>query len=140
MTVTSDDLELYMGSDAIDSSRADFLIDQATLLCESVVTPLPDAASVVILSVAARAYSNPQGVTAESVGPYNVQRPWAGIYLTKAERAALRRVAGSGGAFTVDPTASDAGPRNLWAQVPLAPADVSAQYPAVLGDWDQPTP
>jgi len=137
MTVTSEDLELYMGSDAIDSFRADFLIDQAILLCESVVTPLPDAASVVILSVAARAYSNPQGVTAESIGPYNVQRPWAGIYLTKAERAALRRVAGSGGAFTVDPTPATAGPNNAWAQVPLAPVDIETQYP-FLGDWDQP--
>jgi len=139
MTVTASDLELYMGSDTINSSRADLLIAQATLLCESVVTPLPAAADVVIISAAARAYSNPQGVTAESVGPYNVQRPWAGIYLTKAERAALRRMAGSGGAFSVDPTPAKAGPGNAWAQVPLSPLDIETQYP-FFGDWDQPTP
>lgn len=129
ISLTEDDLALYMGVQTIDSDRAEFLIAQAILLCESVVTPLPDAASVVVLSAAARAYSNPQGITQEALGPYSVNRPWAGIYLTKAERSALRRLGGSGGAFVIDPTPATAGVNNQWAQVALTPADVYGTPP-----------
>lgn len=100
-TPDSDALFLLLGSTG-DSDRGDFLIAQAETLGESVVSPLPAGAETVVLSAAARAYANPQGVTAEALGPYSVSRPMAGVYLTKAERATLRRMAGGGSAFSVD--------------------------------------
>src|SRR5690606_25390642 len=57
---------------------------------------------------------NPQAVSSESVGPYSVQRPQAGLYMTKAETAALKRLGGRGGAFTVDPTPEEATPAPTW--------------------------
>lgn len=94
------DLSTYLGS-AVDVGRAVLLLRLAQDLAEAVVTPLPAEAAAVVLSAAARGYANAQGVTAETVGPYSVQRPAAGVYLTKGERSALRRLAGGGGAFSV---------------------------------------
>ncbi|MFC4512220.1 hypothetical protein [Streptomyces ehimensis] len=62
-----------------------------------------------MLSVAARAYANPQGIVAETVGPYSVQRPQAGLYMTRDERRSLKLMAGRGGAFTINPTPPGAG-------------------------------
>ncbi|MEU5190121.1 hypothetical protein AB0G83_23700 [Streptomyces klenkii] len=69
------------------------------------VEPLPPGASAVVLSTAARSYANPQGIQAETVGPYSVHRPTgqAGLYLTRDERRSLRLMAGRGGAFSIDP-------------------------------------
>lgn len=114
MTVTADDLRLYLGLESIDDARAELMIAQATALAESIVTPLPAAASAVVLAAAGRAYANPQGVTSETVGPYSVQRPQAGLFLTRDERRTLQRLAGRGGAFTVDPTPADADPDATW--------------------------
>ena len=114
MALTAVDLALYLGVDEINAKRADLLLQQASNLAESVVKPLPEAASAIVLAMAGRAYSNPQGVTSETVGPYTVSRPQAGLYMTKAETAALKRLAGRGGAFTVDPTPSDASPSATW--------------------------
>lgn len=114
---TAEDLGLYLNLGEIEGARADLMIRQAVLLCESIVKPLPDAASVVVLSAAGRAYANPQGVSYETIGPISVQRPQAGLYLTKAEKSALKAMAGRGGAFTIDPTPEDATP------VPTFPID-----------------
>ncbi|MFF7023053.1 hypothetical protein ACFY97_18870 [Streptomyces klenkii] len=113
-TPAAEDLALYLGLGEIDGSRADLLIQQAINLCAAVVTPLPDGASAVVLSSAGRAYANPQGATYETIGPMSVQRPQAGLYLTKAEKAALKAMAGRGGAFTVDPTPATADPSPTW--------------------------
>jgi hypothetical protein len=111
---SAEQLGLYLGLDAIDGSRADLLIQQAVALCLSVVKPLPDEATAVVLSVAGRAYVNPQQVSYEAIGPMSVQRPSGsgGLYLTKSDKAALKSLAGRGGAFTVDPTpeTADASP------------------------------
>lgn len=109
---TAEDLGLYLGLDEVQGARADLLIAQAVSLCEAVVKPLPDGAAAVVLSAAARAYTNPQGATYETIGPMSVQRPQSsgGLYLTKAEKTALKSMAGRGGAFTVDPTPEDADP------------------------------
>ncbi|MFI2354660.1 hypothetical protein ACH5AG_08235 [Streptomyces anulatus] len=113
---TAEQLGMYLGMAEIDGDRADLLIQQAVSLAESVVKPLPDQATAVVLSVAGRAYVNPQQVSYETIGPMSVQRPSGsgGLYLTKADKAALKSLAGRGGAFTVDPTPASADPSPTW--------------------------
>lgn len=113
---TAEQLALYLGLAEIDGNRADLLIEQATALAQSVVKPLPDEATAVVLSVAGRAYVNPQQVSYETIGPMSVQRPAGsgGLYLTKADKAALKSLAGRGGAFTIDPTPETADPSPSW--------------------------
>lgn len=106
-TPTVQELATFLGQD-VDTARGQLLIDLAGALAESVVTPLPDPAKTVVLSVSARMYTTPPGVTAETIGPVSVQHAPGGMYLTKAERTTLYRLAGRGGAFTVDPTPLDA--------------------------------
>ncbi|GAP46869.1 hypothetical protein [Streptomyces azureus] len=109
---TAEQLGLYLGMMEIDGPRADLLIEQAVALCETVVKPLPNQATAVVLSAAGRAYVNPQQVSYETIGPMSVQRPSGsgGLYLTRADKAALKSAAGRGGAFTVDPTPATADP------------------------------
>lgn len=113
---TAEQLGMYLGLPEIDGDRADLLIQQAVSLAQSVVKPLPDEATAVVLSVAGRAYVNPQQVSYETIGPMSVQRPSGsgGLYLTKADKAALKSLAGRGGAFTVDPTPASADPSPTW--------------------------
>jgi len=113
---TAEQLGMYLGLGEIQGDRADLLIQQAVALAESVVKPLPDQATAVVLSVAGRAYVNPQQVSYETIGPMSVQRPSGsgGLYLTKADKAALKSLAGRGGAFTVDPTPETADPSPTW--------------------------
>ena len=113
---TAEDLGLYLGLPEIEGARADLLIAQAIALCETVVKPLPDQATAVVLSVAGRAYVNPQQVSYETIGPMSVQRPQGsgGLYLTKSDKTALKSLAGRGGAFTVDPTPDTADPSPTW--------------------------
>jgi hypothetical protein len=109
---TAEQLGLYLDLTEINGDRADLLLEQAVALCETVVKPLPEGATAVVLSVAARAYVNPQQVSYETIGPMSVQRPQGsgGLYLTKADKSALKSLAGRGGAFTVDPTPETADP------------------------------
>lgn len=109
---TAEQLGLFLALLEIDGDRADLLIEQAVALCETVVRPLPDRATAVVLSVAGRAYVNPQQVSYETIGPMSVQRPQGsgGLYLTKADKTALKSLAGRGGAFTIDPTPATANP------------------------------
>ncbi|OUD04699.1 hypothetical protein [Streptomyces swartbergensis] len=113
---TAEQLGLYLGLEAIDGDRADLLITTATSLCQTVVKPLPEGAEAVVLSVAGRAYVNPQQVSYETIGPMSVQRPQGsgGLYLTKSDKSALKSLAGRGGAFTVDPTPATADPSPTW--------------------------
>ena len=112
VTPTAEQLGLYLDLPEIRADRADLLLQQAVALAETVVRPLPDRATAVVLSVAGRAYVNPQQVSYETIGPMSVQRPQGsgGLYLTKADKSALKALAGRGGAFTVDPTPADADP------------------------------
>lgn len=111
---TAEQLALYLNLPEIQGDRADLLIAQAVALCETVVQPLPEQATAVVLSAAGRAYINPTQVQYETIGPMSVQRPQAGLYLTKAEKSALKSMAGRGGAFTVDPTPTTADPSPTW--------------------------
>jgi hypothetical protein len=109
---TAEQLGLFLDLAEINGERADLLLEQAVALCETVVKPLPDQATAVVLSVAGRGYVNPQQVSYETIGPMSVQRPQGsgGLYLTKADKTALKSLAGRGGAFTVDPTPATADP------------------------------
>ncbi|MGY1439531.1 hypothetical protein [Streptomyces reniochalinae] len=110
------ELALYLGLGEIEEARVELLIRQAVALCETVVRPLPEQATAVVLSVAGRAYINPTQVSYETIGPMSVQRPTGsgGLYLTKADKAALKSLSGRGGAFTVDPTPETADPSPTW--------------------------
>jgi hypothetical protein len=125
VTPTAEELGLSLDLDEIRGDRADFLIKMAISLCLTVVKPLPDEAAAVVLSIAGRAYLNPAQVTYETIGPMSVQRPSGsgGLYLTKADKAALKSAAGRGGAFTVDLTPADATPWPSWPEdeVPYGP-------------------
>lgn len=98
------DLETFLGMEAgtINTTRATQIISFAQALCESIVFPLPANAMGTVLQVAARSFSNPEGVTSESVGPYHVTRGAAALYLTRGDKATLRRLSGKIGAFSID--------------------------------------
>lgn len=123
VTVTTDDLDslLDLGG-TIDLVRGQLLLDLAIEQCETIASPCPQTARLIIYNVAARAYLNPTGVTSETIGPATVNfgSTGIGIYLRPAEVTTLRRLAGMGGAFTVDPTPANAGRElypwdlNLW--------------------------
>ena len=113
---TAEELGLFLDLQEIDGNRADFLINKAISLCQTVVKPLPEGADSVVLSVAGRAFVNPGQATYETIGPMAVQRPTGsgGLYLTKADKSALKSLAGRGGAFTADPTPATADPSPTW--------------------------
>lgn len=108
---TSSDLETFLGlaSGSIDTARATLLLQYAHDLCETIVSPVPSAAAVVEVSIAARAYSNPTSAHQTSLGSASVSYGSGsaafgigGLYLSKKDKAALRRLAGYGLAFQAD--------------------------------------
>lgn len=111
-TVSLTDFATYLENDTLDTTRARFILDKAQQLCETIVNPLPAGADVVILDVAERAYANPTavrgadlGLYSEGVGPYSTTTPGTvggGLWLTENNKQTLRRLAGKGGAFTID--------------------------------------
>lgn len=99
---TAADLQTFLGASTIDTPRAMMMLTLAYDLCSTIVSPLPDTAQGVVLTVASRSFVNPEGITAETVGPYSVQRPSPGLYLTKSDKATLRRLGGGATAFSID--------------------------------------
>jgi hypothetical protein len=91
-----------MASGSIDSARATQILLFAQSKCERIVTPLPASAIDIVVGIAARAFSNPEGILTETVGPFTVQRGPANLYLTRQERGDLRRLAGRSGAFSIE--------------------------------------
>lgn len=110
MTVSASDLGTYLGA-AIDTNRATYLIGLAVQLCQSVINPLPDGSDSVVLDVVARAYGNPGNVDQQTTGPFTTSYGTVagGLWLTRKNKGTLRRLAGGGGAFTVDTTPATAG-------------------------------
>lgn len=100
LTVSSTDLASYLGVD-VDADRADFVLDLVMGEAGSIVSPVPSGAKGIILSAAARIYSNPTGISQELIGPYQTSRAASNL-LTKGERSSLRRHNGGGGAFSFD--------------------------------------
>jgi hypothetical protein len=100
-------LAVYLNDPTIDVTRATQMIARAQALCESVISPLPDGAEVVVERVAGRAYvSTVTTRTAQLIaaGSQIGGQPMGtgGVYLTRADRADLRRAAGGGTAFTIN--------------------------------------
>lgn len=106
---TPDDLGIFLNIADIDADRATLILEMAQGLCESIVSPLPVAAKVVVLTVASRSWSNPEGNMTETAGPFTVTRAPA-MYLNKSDKATLRRLSGGSGAFSIDtlPTGTSA--------------------------------
>ena len=133
--VSLDDFATYLNDDSVSSTdavRAQYVLDHAQMLCESIVSPLPAGADVVVMDVAVRAYANPvavgsagQGLYAEGEGPYSDQTPGfsgGGFYLTPDNKQTLRNLAGrSGGAFSIDTTPATAGQNLPWWDTGIVP-------------------
>jgi hypothetical protein len=112
-----DEFSTYLNDDNLDTDRAELILGLAQTLCESVVSPLPAGADIVILDVAQRAYANPTSVRnsaaalySDGVGPFSDGTPGVsggGLWLTQENKATLRRLNGSGGAFMVDTLPAD---------------------------------
>lgn len=108
--VDPSDLATYLGIE-VDGDRALAMLSYAQTLCESIVSPLPAGAAVVVLDVAARGFNNPaQYQSANEPGGFGVQYGpvSGGMWLTRQNKATLRRLNGGGGAFMIDPTPADA--------------------------------
>ena len=103
--ITAEDLGIALNDATIDDDRAEFWIGQAQTLCESIVSPLPPAAAVVVTRVAARAYASTASASravqlAASGSPFTPGS--GGAYLTGSDRGDLRNLSGGGGAFSID--------------------------------------
>ena len=137
MTVTPTDLGTYLNA-TIDTERAQLLIGLATELCKSIVVnadgTLPDGADAVVLDVACRAYANPANAQSQTVGPYNASfgPVGGGLWLTRQNKATLRRLAGSGGAFSIDTLPATAGTGLPWWEI-----NAWGFGGDFGGDWDQ---
>lgn len=117
------ELATFLGVDAVDNDRAVMLLGDAQDLCESILTPLPATAAGIVRRVAARAYTNVTSAHQMGIGSANISygaqnssTGVGGMYLSRSDKADLRRLAGGGGAFSID----------------LLPADYSADLPP----WD----
>jgi hypothetical protein len=119
---------------ADDDPRGLLVLQLAHDLCETVVSPVPALGKGVELAVASRAYNNVTsahqmslGSAAVSFGAQNSSMGVGGLYLSKSEKATLRRLAGRSGAFSVN---------MLLGRAPALVASVSAGFPSGAGDDD----
>lgn len=110
--VDPSDLASYFGLASVDEDRATLLLQLAQDLCESIVpAPLPEGSAAVIFDVVGRVWGNPLNVTQQAGGSYSVSYAAStpsGLTLTRANTSTLRRLAGGGGAFSVDLVPADA--------------------------------
>ena len=112
------DLGTYLGIADVSpiTDRLTLVISYAQTLCESLVSPLPAGAEAVVVDVVVRAFTNPGNTQSQGAGPYNVN--WGAVaggrWLTRQNKATLRRLAGGGGAFTFDTMPATAGQNLPW--------------------------
>lgn len=107
---TPSDLQTYLGLATIDNDRATLILELAQNLCEAILSPLPASANAVVLGMAARAFTNAGQLSSAALGSGHLQYATngagaaiGGLYLSRADKTNLRRLAGSGGAFSIDP-------------------------------------
>ena len=124
------DLGTYLGLPNLDVDRATQILGLAQALCESVVSPLPPGAEAVVLDVASQAWINPASAGSQAAGPFSVGPTPGGLRLTRANKATLRRLAGSGGAFTIDVLPAAAATDMPW-------WDAGGVVYDAYGDYDQ---
>lgn len=95
------------------------------------LTEVPDAAVAVTIAAARRAFVNPDMVASESIQDFSQTfgSASADIYLTKAERTAIRRLAGRSGLWSLATTRSDVGP-----DVPAVRPDAYGPVPSEESD------
>jgi len=109
------DLGTYLDNPDIDEVRATQSLQLAQDLCETIVTPLPVTAMGTLLGVAARQFNNVTSAQAVGIGSANISygsqgaTGVGGLYLSRSDIRTLRLLAGRGGAFSIDPTPTDAG-------------------------------
>lgn len=128
--VDADDLAVYLNDSSLNPDRAEAMIADAQTLCESVLSPLPAAAAVIVKRVAARGYvtttSTRNAQVAAAGSPFgSTPGGLGGVWLSRSDRADLRRLAGGGGSFNID----------------ILPVDYvapSQHWSDPTGDWDQP--
>lgn len=116
---TTDDLDARTpgGLDAGDLARASAALDDASAMVRSVAgktwttdgvldDDIPHVVLMVTVAVARRVLANPDGVTQESIDDYSrtVANASSDVYLTRAERAAIRSAAGKSGVWTMQTT------------------------------------
>lgn len=104
--IEANDLATYLNDDKINVARAELMIAQAQALCESIISPLPTIASVIVLRIAARGYvttTQSRRTQMQAAGsPYGAGGE-GGIRLWPEDEDDLRRLnGGTGGVFSVD--------------------------------------
>lgn len=92
---------------ATNDARALLIIALAQSRCERYLTPLPPAAKDVVLPVAARAWINVTSANQIGLGSAyatmaNAGKVAGGLYVSRSEKADLRRLGGRSGAFSID--------------------------------------
>ncbi len=111
------------GVDLDDYARAEAVLQDASALvrleagltwvnvANQLAADLPDVAVAVTVAAARRAFVNPDMLASESIQDYSstFSSTSPDIYLTKAERKALRRVTGRSGLWTLATTRVDTG-------------------------------
>lgn len=112
---TPTELGVYLGQPLeVADERALLVLQLAHDLCESVVSPVPVLAQGVELAIAARAFNNVTSAHQMSMGSANVSfgaqnstTGVGGLYISRSEKATLRRLAGRSAAFDLDMTPPD---------------------------------
>lgn len=142
---TTDDLEAR-GVNTSDASRAQAALDDASAFIRDVASPedwldddgnletVPDIIVAICCRAVQRSLDNPQAVQAEGIGSYNVTfaNTSPDVYLTRAERASIRRAVGkvSLGAVTIEsPYAPRTDPDDIYMNV------AGGGDPIPMGPW-----
>lgn len=101
------DLATYLADPNIDVTRAAQILGLAQALCETIWSPLGSTAQGIVLAVAARAYTNVTSANSVALGTGHIaygapgtNQGVGGLYLSRSDKATLRRLAGRGGGFS----------------------------------------
>lgn len=121
-TVEQFEVRIPGGVEVGDYARAQAALDDASSLVrtEASVTwvnaagelfEVPDVAVTVAIAAARRAFVNPDMIASESIQDYSTtfSSSSSDIYLTKAERLAIRRITARSGLWTLATTRTDVG-------------------------------